>query len=84
MPRKKRPAFQLLFEMIEALQRENVGMHCSLLKDTMKRKQPQFRSQATATARSPASRGCREARGFVVLKKDPRSGTYVVDGFGGQ
>lgn len=82
--RKKKPAFQLLFETIDALQRENVGnMHSSLLKDTMKRKQPQF--SETAYGYRSFTQLLEEAQnlGFVTLRKDPRSGTYVVEGFAG-
>ena len=82
--RKKKPAFQLLFETIDALQRENVGnMHSSLVKDTMKRKQPQF-SEASYGYRS-FTQLLEDAQnlGFITLKKDPRSGTYVVEGFAG-
>ena len=47
VPGKRRPAFKLLFETIEALQRENVeAMHSSLVKDTIKRKQPPFTESA--------------------------------------
>ncbi|NTU72419.1 MAG: NYN domain-containing protein [Coriobacteriia bacterium] len=82
IPKKKRPAFKLLFETMEALQRENVGvMHSSLLKDTIKRKQPQF-SESSYGYRS-FSQLLEDAQklGFIVLSKDARSGTYVVDGF---
>jgi hypothetical protein len=82
--RKKRPAFQLLFETIEALQRENVSsMHSSLLKDTMKRKQPQFSETSYGYRSFTALLEDAENLGFLVLKKDPRSGTYVVEGFTG-
>ena len=81
---KKRPAFKLLFETIEALQRENVGvMHSSLVKDTMKRKQPQFSEVATATAPSRSCSRTRRSSASSTLRKDPRSGTYVVEGFHG-
>jgi uncharacterized protein (TIGR00288 family) len=82
VPRKKRPAFKLLFETIEALQRENVGtMHSSLVKDTIKRKQPSF-AEATYGYRS-FTQLLEDAQklGFITLRKDPRSGTYVVEGF---
>jgi uncharacterized protein (TIGR00288 family) len=82
--RKKRPAYQLLFETIEALQRENVDvMHSSLVKDTMRRKQPQF-SESSYGYRS-FSQLLEEAQklGYITLRKDPRSGTYVVDSFAG-
>ena len=85
IPRKKRPAFKLLFETIEALQRENVdAMHSSLLKDTIKRKQPSF-AEATYGYRS-FTQLLEDAQklGFITLRKDPRSGTYVVEGFAGE
>lgn len=84
VPRNKRKAFTLLFETIEALQRENVGnMHSSLIKDTMKRKQPQF-SEASYGYRS-FTQLLEDAQklGFITLRKDERSGTYVVEGFAG-
>ena len=85
IPRKKRPAFKLLFETIEALQRENVdAMHSSLLKDTIKRKQPSF-AEATYGYRS-FTQLLEDAQklGYITLRKDPRSGTYVVEGFAGE
>jgi uncharacterized protein (TIGR00288 family) len=84
VPRAKKPAFTLLFDTIEALQRENVGnMHSSLVKDTMKRKQPQF-SESSYGYRS-FSQLLEDAQklGFIALRKDERSGTYVVEGFAG-
>jgi uncharacterized protein (TIGR00288 family) len=84
VPRAKRPAFKLLFETIEALQRENVGsMHSSLLKDTMKRKQPQFSETSYGYRSFTQLLEDAQKLGFVTLKKDPRSGTYVVEGFQG-
>ena len=82
VPRKRRPAFKLLFETIEALQRENVeAMHSSLVKDTIKRKQPSF-TESTYGYRS-FTQLLEDAQnlGFITLRKDPRSGTYVVEGF---
>jgi len=80
--RKKRPAFQLLFDTIDALQRENVGsMHSSLLKDTMKRKQPQFSETSYGYRSFTQLLEDAQNLGFITLKKDPRSGTYVVEGF---
>jgi uncharacterized protein (TIGR00288 family) len=84
VPRNKRKAFKLLFDTIEGLQRENVGnMHSSLVKDTMKRKSPQF-SEASYGYRS-FSQFLEDAQhlGFIALRKDERSGTYVVEGFVG-
>ena len=84
VPRAKRAAFKLLFDTIEALQRENVGnMHSSLVKDTMKRKQPQF-SESSYGYRS-FTQLLEDAKklGFITIHKDERSGTYVVEGFTG-
>ena len=84
MPRAKRKAFTLLFDTIDGLQRENVGnMHSSLVKDTMKRKQPQF-SEGSYGYRS-FTQFLEDAQklGFIELRRDERSGTYVVVGFSG-
>ena len=83
--KKKQPAYKLLFETIEALQRENVDtMHSSLVKDTMKRKQPSF-TESNYGFRS-FTQLLEEAQklGFVTLRKDGRSGTWVVEGFAGE
>ncbi|MBA4371055.1 MAG: hypothetical protein C0418_05710 [Coriobacteriaceae bacterium] len=82
LPRTKKPAFKLLFETIEALQRENVdAMHSSLLKDTIKRKQPQFTESAYGYKSFTQMLEDAQKLGFITLRKDPRSGTYVVEGF---
>ncbi len=84
IPRTKKPAFKLLFETIEALQRENVEvMHSSLLKDTIKRKQPQFTESAYGYKSFTALLEDAQKLGFVTLRKDPKSGTWVVEGFAG-
>jgi uncharacterized protein (TIGR00288 family) len=79
IPKEKREVFFLLFDAIRALQRENYGViYSSLVKDTMKRKRPSF---------NEASHGYRsfsdlledaEKAGYIALKTDERSGTYVV------
>lgn len=85
VPRKKRPAFKLLFETIEAMQRENVAViHSSLVKDTIRRKQPQFSEQQYGYRSFNQLLEDAEKLGFVRLRTDPRSGTYVVEGFAGQ
>lgn len=82
--RKKRPAFKLLFETIEGLQRENVGaMHSSLVKDTMKRKNPSFTEATYGYKSFTALLEDAQALGFITLSKDARSGTWVVNGFVG-
>ena len=84
VPRAKKPAFTLLFDTIEALQRENVGnMHSSLIKDTMKRKQPQFSESSYGYRSFTQLLEDAQKLGFITLRKDERSGTYVVEGFSG-
>lgn len=80
--KRKQPAFALLFETIEALQRENVErIHSSLIKDTMRRKQPSF-TESTYGYRSFTQLLEEAAKlGFITMHKDPRSGTWAVEGF---
>ncbi|MHB9004342.1 MAG: NYN domain-containing protein [Coriobacteriia bacterium] len=82
VPAKKRPAFKLLFETIEAMQRENVEvMHSSLLKDTIKRKQPSFTESTFGYRSFTQLLEDAQSLGYISLHKDSRSGTYVVEGF---
>ncbi len=78
-PKREQQAFDLLLDAVEALQRENRELHSSLVKETMKRKQPQF-SEEYHGYRS-FNRLLEEAakRGLIVIRKDSRSGTYVID-----
>ena len=84
VPQARRPAFKLLFDTIEAMQRENVAsMHSSLVKDTMKRKQPQFSEGSYGYRSFTQLLEDAQKLGFITLRKDQRSGTYVVEGFAG-
>ncbi|MDR0459024.1 MAG: NYN domain-containing protein [Coriobacteriales bacterium] len=79
---EKRKAYELLFDSIEALQRENVDtMHSSLIKDTIRRKAPQFNE--TAHGYRSFTRLLEEAQsyGLISMHKDAKSGTWVVEGF---
>lgn len=79
---EKHPCYQLLFETIDALQRESDSfILASRLKDTMRRKRPQF-SEGSFGYRSFTAL-IREAAklGFIDIHQDPKSGTVVVDGF---
>ncbi len=83
IPKAKRPAFQLMIESILALMRENKEvLYSSMVKQTMKRKQPAFSETRYGhdTFSSLLEEG--EKLGLVVLGKDIRSGTYVIRGFG--
>jgi hypothetical protein len=80
--KEKYECYQLLFETIDALERESDGaVLASRIKDTMRRKRPQF-SERTYGYRSFTSL-LREASklGFIEIHQDPKSGTAVVDGF---
>ena len=82
VPKEREKCYQLLFETIDALQRESDSfILASRLKDTMKRKRPQF-SEASYGYRSFTAL-LREAAklGFIDIHQDPKSGTAVVDGF---
>jgi hypothetical protein len=84
VPSKRRPAFKLLFETVEGLQRENVEvMHSSLVKDTIKRKQPSFVESAYGYKSFTQLLEDAQSMGFITLRKDARSGTYVIEGFSG-
>lgn len=78
-----RPAFQLLIDSVLALMRENTDiLYSSLVKQTMKRKQPSFaESRYGFRTFSELLQAAEKAR-LIVLKEDSRSGTYVVTGFG--
>ena len=82
VPREQHACYQLLFETIDALQHETDGaLLASRIKDTMKRKRPQF-SERSYGYRS-FSRLLQEASdlGFIEVHQDPKSGTLAVDGF---
>lgn len=82
VPKERHACYELLFETIDALQGESdSAILASRLKDTMKRKRPQF-SERSYGYRS-FSNLLREASklGFIELHQDPRSGTIMVDGF---
>jgi len=82
IPKAKRPAVNLLIESVQALQRENMDvMLASMVKDTMRRKQPQF-SESSYGYRS-FSDFLQDAQrmGVITLRTDQRSGTWVVAGF---
>ena len=86
VPADRHECYQLLFETIDALQGESSdsSILASRLKDTMKRKRPQF-SERSYGYRS-FSTLLREAAklGFITIHQDERSGTVMVDGFSEQ
>ncbi len=78
LPKKTREAFSLLLEAVEALQRENRQLHSSLVKETMKRKQPQFSEEYHGYRSFSRLLEDAQKHKLITLQKDPRSGTYVV------
>lgn len=82
IPKKKRPAMQLLIESVQALQRENKDiMYSSMVKDTIKRKQPQFSESSYGYRSFSELLQDAERHGIITLRTDQRSGTWVVVGF---
>ena len=72
-------AFRLLADTVRALQRENVEVvQASLVKDTMKRKRPAFSEGALGYGSFSELLEDAQEVGIITLRKDDRSGTYVV------
>jgi uncharacterized protein (TIGR00288 family) len=83
VPTKKQEAFQLLLVSVEALIRENKPiLYASMVKDTMKRKKPSFNESYYGYRTFTDLLEDAETHELVELNMDPRSGTYVIAGFG--
>ena len=78
LPKKTREAFSLLLDALDALQRENKQLHSSLVKETMKRKQPQFNEEYHGYRSFSRLLEDAEENKLISLSKDARSGTYVI------
>ena len=82
IPRAKRPAMNLMIEAVQALQRENKDVIlASMVKDTMRRKQPQFSESSYGYRSFSEFLQDAERLGIITLRADQRSGTWVVVGF---
>jgi len=80
LPKVKQEAFALLMDTIAALQRENKDVIWgSLVKDTIKRKQPQFNEEYHGYSSFGRLLEDAQRHGLIKLRKDPRSGTWVID-----
>jgi uncharacterized protein (TIGR00288 family) len=78
-PREREDAFRLLADTVRALQRENFDViQASLVKDTMKRKRPAFSEEALGYRSFSELLEDAQKAGIIGLRKDERSGTYVV------
>jgi uncharacterized protein (TIGR00288 family) len=83
LPKLKKDAFQLIIDTILALKRENRDtLYSSMIKDTLKRKKPQFDEGYHGYRSWQELLEDMERNGVLELTRDPRSGTYVVTGFG--
>jgi len=83
IPKEKRPAFQLLIDSVLALGREGKDvLYSSLVKQTMKRKQPAFSESRFGFRTFSDLLESAQKLGLIELREDARSGTYVVVGFG--
>ncbi len=80
LPKVKQEAFALLMETVAALQRENKDVIWgSLVKDTIKRKQPQFNEEYHGYSSFGRLLEDAQRHGLIKLRKDGRSGTWVID-----
>jgi len=85
IPKKKKDAFQLMVDSVVALVRENKPvLWSSMVKETMKRKKPSFNETYHGYRTFSELLEDAEKHGVILLRKDTRSGTYVIEGFGKQ
>jgi uncharacterized protein (TIGR00288 family) len=83
--RGKEDVFRLLTDTVRALQRENFDViQASLVKDTMKRKRPAFNEAGLGYGSFSELLEDAQDAGVVTLRKDDRSGTYVVTAVAGE
>jgi len=82
LPKKEQEVFGLLIEAILALTRENKDvLWGSMIKQTMQRKRPSFNEGYYGYSAFSDLLEDAERKSIVKLKKDQRSGSYIVAGF---
>lgn len=82
LPRKQAECFQLLAEAVVALLRENKDvLWGSLIKQTMKRKRPSFNEGYYGYGSFSELLEDAQKNDVVRLRRDRRSGSYIVTGF---
>lgn len=82
VPAEKHDCYQLLFETIDAVQGESdTAILASRIKDTMRRKRPQFSERSYGYRSFSALLNEASSLGLIEIHKDTKSGTFVVDGF---
>lgn len=83
VPEKVQEAFGLLVDSIVALQRENKEvLWGSMVKETMKRKKPSFNETYYGFRTFSHLLEDAQRRGIVVLRRDQKSGSYIVEDLG--
>src|SRR5206468_6066058 len=83
LPERKREVFALLIDACSALRRENHEvLYASMIKDTMKRKRPQFDESYYGYRSFTHLLEDADNQGAVDIERNPKSGTYVVTRFG--
>jgi uncharacterized LabA/DUF88 family protein len=79
LPKKKQDAFRLMLDSIQALQRENYDVIWgSMIKQTMQRKQPYFSESYYGYKSFSELLEDAERHGLLSLKKDVKSGGYII------
>jgi uncharacterized LabA/DUF88 family protein len=80
VPEKLQECFALLADSVEALQRENKEiLWGSMVKETMKRKRPSFNETYYGFRTFSQLLEDAQRRGIVTLRRDQRSGSYIVE-----
>ena len=79
LPQKQREAFSQLLDAATALQRDGRILHSSRVKEAMKRKQPQFTEEYHDYSSFSKLLEDAEKHKLIKLRKDDRSGTYVIE-----
>ncbi len=83
LPEKLQDCFNLLVDSILALQRENKELLWgSMVKETMKRKKPSFNENYYGFRTFSHLLEDAQRRGVVILRRDQRSGSYIVEDLG--
>jgi uncharacterized protein (TIGR00288 family) len=85
MNKQTSEVMKLMIDAIKALMRENKDvLWGSMIKQTMQRKRPSFNESYYGFSTFSELLEEAEKQGIVKLKKDQRSGTYIVTSFSGQ
>jgi uncharacterized LabA/DUF88 family protein len=82
LPKKQRECFALLSDSIKALMRDGKDvLWGSMIKQAMKRKKPEFNEEYYGYSTFSGLLEDAEKHQIIKLRRDQRSGTYVVVGF---